>query len=92
MRISLVSSSRLAAFLVFLAFFFAAGTESSTAVIADCAVTSAALDGSEILETSRVTKWSYADAIAAGKEAGAELKKKAPAEFFANLIEHGGSW
>ena len=47
----------------------------------------AALDGSEILETSRVTKWSYADAIAAGKEAGAELKKKAPAEFFANLIE-----
>ena len=52
----------------------------------------AALDGSEILEISRVTKWSYADAIAAGKDAGAELKKQAPAEFFANLIEHGGSW
>ena len=27
-----------------------------------------------------------------GTEAGAELKTKAPAEFFAMLIENGGNW
>ena len=52
----------------------------------------ASLDGSEILETSREANWSYTDAVSAGKDAGEELKKQAPAEFFANLIEHGGNW
>jgi len=52
----------------------------------------ASLDGKEILETSRTGKWSFAEAIATGKDAGEELKKQAPAEFFANLIEHGGNW
>ena len=49
--------------------------------------------GPRVLETSRVKQTGpIADGIAAGKDAGAELKKQAPAEFFANLIEHGGSW
>ena len=52
----------------------------------------ASLDGSEVLETSCEANWSFTDGIAAGKDAGEELKKQAPAEFFANLIEHGGNW
>ena len=52
----------------------------------------ASLDGSEVLETSCEANWSFTDGIGAGKDAGEELKKQAPAEFFANLIEHGGNW
>ena len=31
-------------------------------------------------------------AVLANADAGAELKTKAPAEFFAMLIENGGNW
>ena len=52
----------------------------------------ASLDGKEILETSRTGEWSFESGQAIGAEAGAELKTKAPAEFFAMLIENGGNW
>ena len=52
----------------------------------------ASLDGKEILETSRTGEWSFESGQAVGAEAGAELKTKAPAEFFAMLIENGGNW
>ena len=52
----------------------------------------ASLDGKEILETSAEGEWSYESAIKIGTDAGAKLKEKAPAEFFASLIENGGSW
>lgn len=52
----------------------------------------ASLDGKEILETSRTGEWSFESGQAVGADAGAELKTKAPAEFFAMLIENGGNW
>ena len=52
----------------------------------------ASLDGKDILETSATGEWSFESGQAVGTEAGAELKKKAPAEFFAMLIENGGNW
>jgi hydroxymethylbilane synthase len=52
----------------------------------------ASLDGKEILETSREGEWSFESGQAIGADAGAELKTKAPAEFFAMLIENGGNW
>jgi hydroxymethylbilane synthase len=52
----------------------------------------ASLDGKQVLETTREGAWDAASLLDAGKDAGAELKGKAPADFFANLIENGGGW
>ena len=52
----------------------------------------ASLDGKEVLETTREGAWDAASLLAAGTDAGAELKGKAPADFFANLLENGGGW
>lgn len=51
----------------------------------------ASLDGKEILRTSRESSWSLDDVLAAGTEAGQELKAKAPADFFANVPEMQGT-
>ena len=47
----------------------------------------ASLDGTEILRTSREGSWSADDVLAAGTDAGDELKAKAPKDFFANVPE-----
>lgn len=39
-------------------------------------------DGKQVMRTSRVSSWSEEEAIRAGKDAGDELKKAAPAGFF----------
>ena len=52
----------------------------------------ASLDGKEILETSGSGDWSFESGQKVGTDAGAELKAKAPEEFFAMLIENGGNW
>jgi len=52
----------------------------------------ASLDGKDVLETSAVGEWSFEGGQKTGTAAGAELKTKAPAEFFAMLIENGGNW
>ena len=52
----------------------------------------ASLDGKQVLETTREGAWDAQSLLDAGKDAGAELKGKAPADFFANLIENGGGW
>jgi hydroxymethylbilane synthase len=51
----------------------------------------ASLDGTEILRTSREGSWSAADVLAAGTDAGDELKAKAPKDFFANVPEMQGT-
>jgi len=51
----------------------------------------ASLDGTEILRTSREGSWSAADVLAAGTDAGEELKAKAPKDFFANVPEMQGT-
>jgi len=50
----------------------------------------ASLDGTEILRTSREGSWSADDVLAAGTDAGDELKAKAPKDFFANVPEMQG--
>ena len=52
----------------------------------------ASLDGTEILSTTSSGEWSFESGQKVGTEAGAELKTKAPEEFFAMLIENGGNW
>ena len=51
----------------------------------------ASLDGTEILRTSREGSWSADDVLAAGTDAGDELKAKAPKDFFANVPEMQGT-
>jgi hydroxymethylbilane synthase len=51
----------------------------------------ASLDGKEILRTSRESVWNLEDVLAAGTDAGQELKLKAPADFFANVPEMQGT-
>ena len=50
----------------------------------------ASLDGTEILRTSREGSWSVDDVLAAGTDAGDELKAKAPKDFFANVPGNAG--
>ena len=52
----------------------------------------ASLDGKQVLETTREGAWDAKSILEAGLDAGAELKGKAPADFFANLLENGGGW
>lgn len=51
----------------------------------------ASLDGKEILRTSRDSAWNATDVLAAGTDAGDELKAKAPTDFFANVPEMQGT-
>jgi hydroxymethylbilane synthase len=52
----------------------------------------ASLDGKQVLETTREGAWDVKSLLDAGRDAGADLKGKAPADFFANLLENGGGW
>ena len=52
----------------------------------------ASLDGKQVLETTREGAWDVKSLLDAGLDAGADLKGKAPADFFANLLENGGGW
>ena len=50
----------------------------------------ASLDGTEILRTSREGSWSAADVLAAGTDAGDELKAKAPKDFLCKRSGNAG--
>lgn len=59
-----------------------AGARYISKPVKPCNMQVATTDGKEVMRTSRVAEWSEAEALKAGKEAGAELKASARPGFF----------